>query len=55
MEKKKRPRSKAGAARGMTEGEKRKLSKETGPITQDIPVETVIEQHVQNADESVRE
>ena len=39
----------------MTEGEKRKMSKETGPVTQDVPVETVIEQHVQNADDSVRE
>ena len=33
MEKKKRPRFKAGAARGMTEGEKWKLSKETGSVT----------------------
>ena len=39
----------------MTEGEKRKIAKETGPITQDVPVETVIEQHVKNADDSVRE
>ena len=46
IEKKKRPRSKVGATRGMTEGEKRKLSKETGPVTQDVPVETVTEQHV---------
>ena len=54
--KKKWPRSKVGATRGMTEGEKRKIaSKETGPVTQDVPVETVIEQHVQNADDSVRE
>mgnify|MGYP007058675602 CR=1 FL=1 len=54
-EKKKRPRSKVGATHGMTEGEKRKIAKETGPVTQDVPVETVIEQHVQNADDSVRE
>ena len=54
-EKKKRPRSKVGATRGMTEGKKRKIAKETGPVTQDVPVETVIAQHVQNADDSVRE
>ena len=55
MEKRKRPRSKAGAARGMTEGEKWKLSKETGPVTQHVPVEAVIHEKVQEADDSVRE
>ena len=55
MRRKNRPRSKIGATRGMTEGEKRKIVKEIGPVTQDVPVETVIAQHVQNADEAVRE
>ena len=53
--KRKRPRSKAGAAHGMTEGEKRRISKETGPVTQDVPVETVIHEKVQEADDLVRE
>ena len=39
----------------MTEGEKRRLSKETGPVTKEVPVETVIKQHVEGADVSVRE
>ena len=55
IKKKKGPRSKVGAARGMAEGEKAKLSKEIGPVTQEILVETVIEQHVQNANASIRE
>ena len=55
VENKKKPRSKAGAARGMTEGERRRLSKETGPVTQDAPMETVIQQKVQEAEEEVRE
>ena len=38
-QKKKRPKSKAGAARGMTEGEKRKISKETGPVKEEVPIE----------------
>ena len=55
MGQRKRPKSKAGAAHGMTEGEKRRLSKETGPVTKEVPVETVIKQHVEGADVSVRE
>jgi hypothetical protein len=51
----KRPRSKAGAAKGMTEGERRRMSKETGPVTEEVPIETVIQQKVDEADESVRE
>ena len=31
-------KSKAGAAHGMTEGEKRRLSKETSPVKVDLPV-----------------
>ena len=42
VEKKKRPRSKAGAVWGMTEGKKRRLSKEIGPVTQDALMEIVI-------------
>ena len=34
--KRKRPRSKAGAAHGMTEGEKRRILKEIGLVTQDV-------------------
>ena len=39
---------------GMTEGEKRRLMKETGPVTTEIPAETVIETHLQKADPAVR-
>ena len=38
----------------MTEGEKWRLMKETGPVTTEIPAETVIETHVQKADLAVR-
>ena len=52
---KKKPKSKAGAAKGMTEGEKRRMSKETGPITKEIPIPEVIRMKVSEADESIRE
>ena len=39
---------------GMTEGEKRRIMKETGPVTKEIPAETVIETHLQKADPAVR-
>jgi len=42
VQKRKRPKAKVGAAHGMTEGKKRRISKETSPVTQDVPVETVI-------------
>ena len=54
-EKKKRPKSKAGAARGMTEGEKRKISKETGPVKEEVPIEVEIQKKVDEADADVKE
>ena len=50
----KRPKSKLVAAHGMTEGEKRRLMKETGPETKEIPAEAVIEEHIKKADPEVR-
>ena len=50
----KKSKSKLGAAHGMTEGEKRRLMKETGPVTKEVPAETVIEEHIQKADPEVR-
>ena len=55
LEQKKRPKSKAGAARGMTEGEKRKISKETGPVKEEGPIEVEIQKKVEEADTDVRE
>ena len=46
----KRSRPKLVTAHGMTEGEKPRLMKETGPMTKEIPAETVIETHLQKAD-----
>ena len=46
-DKNKRSRPKLGAStHGMTEGEKRRLMKETGPVTKEIPAETVIKRHI---------
>ena len=39
----------------MTEGEKRRISKETGPVKKEIPIEEVIKMKVNEADPSVRE
>ena len=50
----KRSRPKLATAHGMTEGEKRRLMKETGPVTTEIPAKTVIETHLQKADPAVR-
>ena len=50
----KRSRPRLATAHGMTEGEKRRLMKETGPVTTEIPAETVIETHLQKADLAVR-
>ena len=50
----KRSRPKLAMTHGMTEGEKRRLMKETGPVTTKIPAEIVIETHVQKADPAVR-
>ena len=52
---KKRPKARAGASRGMTEGEKRKLAKETGPVVEEVPIEVMIQKKVEEADEVVRE
>ena len=50
----KKSKSKLGAAHGMTEGKKRHLSKEIGPMTKEIPAEDVIKEHIQKADPMVR-
>ena len=50
----KRSRPKLATMHGMTEGEKRRLMKETGPVTTEILAETVIETHVQKANPTVR-
>ena len=39
----------------MTEGERRRISKETGPVTKEIPIPQVIEMKVAETDESIRE
>ena len=46
----KRSRPKLATAHGMTEGEKRRPMKETGPVTTEILAEIVIETHLQKAD-----
>ena len=38
----------------MTEGEKRRLMKETGLVTKEEPTKTVIEEHIQKADPEIR-
>ena len=50
----KKSKSKLGAAHGMTEGEKRRLMKETGPVTKETPAEVVMQEHIQKADPEVR-
>ena len=50
----KKSKSKLGVAHGMTEGEKRRLMKETGPVTKQIPAEVVMQEHIQKADPEVR-
>ena len=52
--KKSKTKSKAGAAHGVTEGEKRRLSKETGPVTSEESVQAVMQQKLQEADPGVR-
>ena len=52
---KRRAKTTAGAAKGLSEGEKRRLSKETGPVTKEIPVEEVIRTKVETADPAIRE
>ena len=50
----KRSRPKLATMHSMTEGEKLRLVKETGPVTTKIPTETVIETHVQKANPAMR-
>ena len=47
-------KARAGAVHGVTEGEKRRLAKETGPVTKDVPVTQVITEKIQQADPVVR-
>ena len=51
----KKRKTKAGAVHSMTEGEKRRISKETGPIKKDIPADEVIKMKVEEADPMIRE
>ena len=50
----KRSRPKLATTHGMTEGEKRRLMKETSPMTTEIPAEPMIETYLQKADPAVR-
>ena len=50
----KKSKSKLGAAHGMTKSEKRRLMKETGPVTKEVPAEVVMQEHIQKADPEVR-
>ena len=45
----------AGAAHGMTEGEKRRLSKETGPVKVDLPVIEIMKTKVAEAESAVQQ
>jgi hypothetical protein len=51
----KKTKAKVASNKGMTEGEKRRISKEPRPIKKEIPVAEVITQKVQEVDEDVRE
>ena len=51
----KKSKATVASKKGMTEGEKRRLSKETGPVKKDIPVDEVIKMKMQETDEDVRE
>ena len=53
--KKRKHKAKASAAKGQTEGEWRRMMKETGPVKIEIPIEEVIHAKVQEADSVVRE
>ena len=39
-------KSKLAVAHGMTEGEKQRLMKETGPVTKEIQAEVVMQEHI---------
>lgn len=47
-------KAKAGAAKGQTEGEKRRIMKKTGPIKIDIPIGELIHNQVQHADKAIQ-
>ena len=47
-------KAKAGAAKGQTEGEKRRIMKETGPVKIDIPIGELINNQVQHADKAIQ-
>ena len=47
-------KAKAGAAKGQTEGEKRQIIKETGPIKIDIPIGELIINQVQHANKAIQ-
>ena len=48
-------KSKASVVKGLTEDEKRRIAKETGPITKEVPIDETIKNKVAEADQSVRE
>ena len=48
-------KSKAGATHGMTEGEKRRLSKETGPIKMDLPVTEIMKTKIAKAETAMQQ
>ena len=52
---KSKSKSRAGATHGITEGEKRRLSKETGPVKVDLPVTEVMKTKVSEVDPSVQQ
>ena len=52
---KSKSKSRAGAMHGMAEGEKRRLSKETGPVKEDLPVIEVMKTKIAEVDSSVQQ
>ena len=52
---KSKSKTRAGAAHGMTEGEKRRLSKETSPVKVDLPVTEIIKTKVAEAETAVQQ
>ena len=53
--KKTKSKAKAGVMQGMTEGEKRRISKETGPVKVDLPVVEVRRNKIAEANPSVQQ
>ena len=52
---KSKSKSRAGATHGMTEGKKRRLLKETGPVKEDLPVIEVMKMKIAEVDSSVQQ